>query len=587
MQQNKSLYTSLNADRSAEADCFAETGRTAFSFRRSLRTFASFCLALCLFFSLSFSLNTNFAVQAESSATGSKAGELSDGLYSIEGAISGGTGRAHIASPLKLEVRDGQMTATLVWSSKNYTWMEIDGQRYLALKGEAYSSFEVPVSLDEDIPFKAETTAMSTPHVIDYKLKLDGSTLKEGWSSEQTEEVTKDSKQKGQDGTAKDKGEQAQKSDDKDSAKSEAELEKRFAPAELGNGWKPEKSMKLDYAKQFKIDDFQDGFRLIRISDGRRYLLVPEGKDIPEGLDPDIKLIRQPLDQVYLAATGAMCFFDELHALDVLGFSSLKAGDWTVENARKAMENGKIRFGGKYSRPDYEQLLAKGCKLALESRMILHTPEVQEQLEKIGLTVFVDHSSIEEHPLGRMEWIRCYAAMLNLDDEAEKLMNEQSHLLDEVKKELDSRQKKNEEPKRVAFFYINSKGNAVTRSSDDYISKLIGIAGGKYIFEKLGDPEKPRNTVNMEMEKFYETARDADIIIYCSTIVGELQSLDELIALNPLLREFKAVQNKEVWCTRKNLYQDATHYGKMAQEFCQIFSGQGEEASLDYLFKLK
>jgi len=57
--------------------------------------------------------------------------------------------------------------------------------------------------------------------------------------------------------------------------------------------------------------------------------------------------------------------------------------------------------------------------------------------------------------------------------------------------------------------------------------------------------------------------------------------------LNPLLREFKAVQNKEVWCTRKNLYQDATHYGKMAQEFCQIFSGQGEEASLDYLFKLK
>ncbi|MCI6603581.1 MAG: ABC transporter substrate-binding protein [Clostridiales bacterium] len=594
MQQKKSPYhdRSLLEHRSmrcpgSKADCFAGTGSASFSFRRSLRGFAAFCLALCLFFSLSFSLGTNVSVQAENPAAGSKAAELEDGLYSIEGAISGGTGRAHIASPLKLEVREGQMTATLVWSSKNYSWMEIDGQRYLALKGEAYSTFEVPVSLDEDIPFQAETTAMSTPHVIDYSLRLDGSTLKKGWSSEQAEDEAKGSKQKGQENAAKDEGEQGQKSDEKASAESEAELEKRFAPADPGNGWKPEKSMKLDFAKQFKIDDFQEGYRLIRTSDGRRYLLVPEGKDSPEGLDSDIKLIQQPLNQVYIAATGAMCFFDELQALDVLGFSSLIANDWTVENARKAMEEGKIQFGGKYSRPDYEQLLANGCKLALESRMILHAPEVQEQLEKIGLTVFVDHSSVEEHPLGRMEWIRCYAAMLNQDEEAEKLMSEQIRLMDEAKKAVDSRQNEDEEPKSVAFFYINSKGNAVTRSSEDYISKLIGIAGGKYIFENLGDPGKHRSTVNMEMEKFYETARDADIVIYCSTIVGELQTFDELLALNPLLKEFKAVQNKEVWCTRKNLYQDATHYGKMALEFSQIFSGHGEEEPLDYLFKLK
>lgn len=594
MQQKKTPYhdRSLLEHHSmhcpgSKADCFAGTGPASFSFRRSLRGFAAFCLALCLFFSLSFSLGTNVSVQAESPAAGSKATELEDGLYSVEGAISGGTGRAHIASPLKLEVSEGQMTATLVWSSKNYSWMEMDGQRYLALKGEAYSTFEVPVSLDEDIPFQAETTAMSTPHVIDYSLRLDGSTLKKGWSSEQAEDEAKDSKQKGKEGAAKDEGEQGQKSDEKDSPESEAELEKRFAPAEPGNGWKPEKSMKLDYAKQFKIDDFQEGYRLIRTSDGRRYLLVPEGKDSPEGLDPDIKLIRQPLDQVYLAATGVMCFFDELHALDALGFSSLKAGDWTVENARKAMEEGKIQFGGKYSRPDYEQLLAKGSKLALESRMILHAPEVQEKLETLGLTVFVDQSSVEDHPLGRMEWIRCYAAMLNLDEEADKLMSEQIRLMDEAKKDVDARQKKGEKPRTVAFFFINSKGNAVTRESDDYISKMISLAGGKYIFENLGDASNHRATVNMEMEKFYETARDADIAIYSSSIVGELQTLEELLALNPLLKEFKAVKNKEVWCTRRNLYQDATHYGKMILEFSQVFSGQGEEESLDYLFKLK
>lgn len=70
------------------------------------------------------------------------------------------------------------------------------------------------------------------------------------------------------------------------------------------------------------------------------------------------------------------------------------------------MEDGSIVFAGKYSEPDYELLVNSGCNLAIESTMILHTPKVQEMIEQMGIPVFTDRSSYENHPLGRTEWIK-------------------------------------------------------------------------------------------------------------------------------------------------------------------------------------
>ena len=104
--------------------------------------------------------------------------DLADGTYHVEATLTGGTGKARIASPVQLAVKDGQITATLVWSSANYDYMKVDGVRYDAVIEEGHSVFTVPVaSLEEPFPVVADTVAMSVPHEIEYTIAFDPATL--------------------------------------------------------------------------------------------------------------------------------------------------------------------------------------------------------------------------------------------------------------------------------------------------------------------------------------------------------------------------------------------------------------------------
>ncbi len=107
----------------------------------------------------------------------SPAATVKDGSYKAEVTLSGGTGKASVESPAKLEVENGIITATVVWSSSNYEYINIGETRYDRLKTDGNSTFKIPVKLDEDIKISALTTAMSEPHLIDYTLRFDGATI--------------------------------------------------------------------------------------------------------------------------------------------------------------------------------------------------------------------------------------------------------------------------------------------------------------------------------------------------------------------------------------------------------------------------
>lgn len=349
----------------------------------------------------------------------------------------------------------------------------------------------------------------------------------------------------------------------------------------LGNGWNVEKSMELKYAKHFSVDYYNGGYALISISDGSRYLIVPEGREAPVGIDMDITVLKQPIKNIYLVATSAMGLFDALSSLDSIGLSGTKSQYWYIKNARAAMEAGDILYAGKYSAPEYELIMSSGCDLAIESTMINHTPEVKEKLEDVGIPVLIEQSSYEPHPLGRTEWIKLYAALTGKEAEAERIFDEQTAYMNGVAGQKNT-------GKTVAFFYISSSGYVVARKSGDYVTKMIELAGGNYIFENLGDPTKATGTVNLEMEKFYATARDADFIIYNSTIGGEISSMEELIGKNSLLKDFKAMQNGSVWCTDKNLFQETTQLGLMISDIHRILTESDSGLTkLNFMYKLQ
>ncbi len=353
---------------------------------------------------------------------------------------------------------------------------------------------------------------------------------------------------------------------------------KSGSESDLGNGWKTVKHMKLKYAKQFSVYYYKDGYKLIRLHDGSKFLVVPEGKDAPNGIDKKISVLRQPINRIYLAATASMCLFDRLGSIDNIKYSGAEHDDWYIENARKAMEEGRISFVGKYNQPDYEALASGKCDVAIESTMINHVPAVKKKLEEFDIPVFTDQSSLEDHPLGRTEWIKVYGAMLNKEPEAEKIFDEQVKVLEGI-----DNKKTN---KTVAFFTILPSGQVMVRKSGDYVSKMINLAGGKYVFRNIGDHKKVRATVIIDMEDFYKQAKSADILIYNNTIGGTITSISQLEQMNPLMKEFKAVKNGNVWYTGQNLYQETTGFGQMISDMHKVFvDGNVDSDSLTYLHK--
>lgn len=337
-----------------------------------------------------------------------------------------------------------------------------------------------------------------------------------------------------------------------------------------------EDRMELDYAKEFAIDEYKDGYRLISISDGSRFLVVPEGKEAPDDLEADIVVLNQPVDHIYLAATAVMDMITSIDALDAIRLSGTKSSGWYIEEAKEAMEEGSILYAGKYSAPDYERIVSEDCRLAIENTMINHAPEVREKLEKFGIPVFLDYSSYETHPLGRVEWVKLYGVLLGKEEQAERAFDgEEAAFEDAICGEPTG--------KTVAFFFITTNGAVNVRKSSDYIPKMIELAGGTYVFDSLGDAQSRSSSVTMQMEEFYAAAQDADYLIYNSSIDGEVGSIDELLGKSSLLGDFKAVQEGNVFCTTKNLYQESMSIGTLTRDIHSMLTGETE---MTYLYRL-
>lgn len=333
----------------------------------------------------------------------------------------------------------------------------------------------------------------------------------------------------------------------------------------------------LAYAGQFAIDYYEGGYTLLSIADGSFFLVVPEGEEAPGDLPEEITVLYQPVDNLYLAASAVMDMICSLEALEHIRLSGTAQDGWYIAEAAQAMAQGDILYAGKYSAPDYELILSEDCGLAVENTMIFHTPEVKEKLESLGVPVLVDYSSYEEHPLGRVEWIKLYGALLGEKDKADSCFQEQSAFLQEIAESVDGE-------KTVVFFYMTTDGAVNVRKSNDYIPKMIELAGGTYLFEEMGDQDNRSTSETIQFETFYQAAREADYLIYNSSIDGGVVSVEQLLEKNALFGDFKAVQEGNVWCTTKNFYQESMSIGSFIGDLHSMLAGTGETA---YLYRVE
>ena len=496
--------------------------------------------------------------------------EFQDGTYQMEVELLGGSGRASVTSPAKVEIKDGKAVATLEWSSPNYDYMVVDGEKYLPVNTEGNSVFQIPVeAFDQDIAVIADTVAMSTPHEIEYTLNFHaGENGQNAAKADTTEQEDADGAEKGQ----------------QTAAVGENPAKTAAAPLTYDH------SMELSYAENFAVDYYEGGYKLLTTQlNGDRILIVPKHQQAPEDAEALVSpsaegepgkliVLQEPVKNLYLVASSVMDMFAQLDSMDAISMCGLKEEDWYIPAAKQAMKDGTLLYAGKYSQPDYELLLSQNCSMAIENSMIYHTPEVMEKLDEFGIPTLVEYSSYEEHPLGRVEWVRFFGALLDQEEKADQLFEKQKEALKRVEAEEST-------GKTVAFFYITSNGLVQVRQSTDYIPKMIELAGGKYVFENLGDPDSRRSTVNLQLEDFYDGAQDADFLVYNTTIDRQVQTLEDLLKKCSLLKDFKAVKNHQVWCTTEDMYQQSMSAGNLIEDFHRMLTGDDKETR--YLYRLK
>ena len=496
--------------------------------------------------------------------------EFQDGTYQMEVELLGGSGRASVTSPAKVEIKDGKAEATLEWSSPNYDYMVVDGEKYLPVNTEGNSVFQIPVeAFDQDIAVIADTVAMSTPHEIEYTLNFH--------AGENGQNAAKAGTTEQEDADGAEKGQQT-------AAVGENPAKTAAAPLTYDH------SMELSYAENFAVDYYEGGYKLLTTRlNGDRILIVPKHQQAPEDAEALVSpsaegepgkliVLQEPVKNLYLVASSVMDMFAQLDSMDAISMCGLKEEDWYIPAAKQAMKDGTLLYAGKYSQPDYELLLSQNCSMAIENSMIYHTPEVMEKLGEFGIPTLVEYSSYEEHPLGRVEWVRFFGALLDQEEKADQLFEKQKEALKRVETEEST-------GKTVAFFYITSNGLVQVRQSTDYIPKMIELAGGKYVFENLGDPDSRRSTVNLQLEDFYDGAQDADFLVYNTTIDRQVQTLEDLLKKCSLLKDFKAVKNHQVWCTTEDMYQQSMSAGNLIEDFHRMLTGDDKETR--YLYRLK
>ncbi len=470
-------------------------------------------------------------------------GSISDGEYAASVALSGGSGKAYIESPCKVTVKGGKAVADIIWSSSNYDYMIVDGNTYYPVSTEYGSEFEIPIVLGKEMAVQADTTAMSTAHLIDYTLLF---TLGD------------------------------------DEQEHEEETQNGFVAASMEapdiTGLQYLSTDESSFAEGFRIHRYEDGYAVIAVEDGRNYMIVPKDSQIPAGLNADMIVIQKPLSSIYLAASAVMCQFDSIGAVDRITLSGTKRDDWYIDSARDAMDSGAMLYGGKYSAPDYEMMMEKSTELAVENTMILHTPKVIEKLEKLGIPTFIDRSSYESEPLGRLEWIRVYGLLCDREEEAGDAFEEQKRLAEGIDLNAVS-------GKSVAVFSVNSSHQIVTKKRNDYFVKMIEKAGGTYLAPDIESDEKAASQVNVSIEAFYDYAREADILIYNGTIQDPPKDIDELSKMDVTFGDFKAVGTGDVWVCEKSLYQFANRTGSVISDLYEVIR-EGKETT-EFFYKLK
>jgi iron complex transport system substrate-binding protein len=334
----------------------------------------------------------------------------------------------------------------------------------------------------------------------------------------------------------------------------------------------------LQFADGFTLTRYKGGYTMFTVTynSGKEYLIVPEGKSVPENLSDTVVVLQQPLNKISLNSTGMVSVVDAIGGLDHIATVGYDVDSWYLDNVIAKMQAGEILYSGSYKEPDFELLAAEGILLEVDTTMLDGYPEVMAKYDELGIPSFVESSSQEGHPLGRVEWVKLFGALMGLEEEADAYFAQQVATLEAVTAAEQS-------GKTVAMFYISSSsGKVYPRNGGDYMANMIDMAGGDYVMADVS-PEETGTTAST-FEDVYARCIDADYLFYINFAL-KLSTIEEMVEYNPLFADFKAVQDKNVYITAPSFTQSTAAIAGIIEDMHTVLSDPTVETT-DSLIKL-
>lgn len=355
------------------------------------------------------------------------------------------------------------------------------------------------------------------------------------------------------------------------------------------------------FAELFSIEHLKDenekAYSKIEVFDKEKkldtsWLLLPEGVDKVSGAPAGINIMTfRDRQNIMVSSASTMAL---INAMDALSKVPMTTADttWRIQEIKDAIDKGTVKEVGKYSKPDYEQIISIGAEkhvtFAVFSTMLDSVPDVYDQLTKTcNLRIMRDQSSYESHPLGRTEWIKIYGEIFDMRDKSDAVFNGQVEILNETTSKINVPEA---ERKTVLIFYTTStKDTFYVRNAADYVTELVNLGGGKQVAE-IG-PGKSGNT-KMTQESFIPECSQADYVLYNWTSGAsgvKDESLQGLIdaRLGDWFKDFKAYKEGNVWRTSNDFYQKMDKMGEMVADIYKMLYGENVSDTLTYVNRLK
>lgn len=333
----------------------------------------------------------------------------------------------------------------------------------------------------------------------------------------------------------------------------------------------------LQFAKMLSITRYKGGYVMFdtHILEDVKYLVVPEGKSVPKDLEEGVVVMQQPMNNFRFSSTSMVSLVDAIGGLDNITSVSTDKGSWYLDNVIERMESGKIKFSGKYSEPDYEMLVSDGVQVNIDTTMLTYKPEVMEKYDELGIIYVIEASSREEHPLGRVEWVKLWGILMGMEEEAYTFFEEQVSEFDKITA-LDSLGV-------TALSFYPSDENVNVHYDNSFYGATTVYAGAEYPLKDT-DPEDTTSYEKMGIEDFYEFAKDTDFLF--SIANTQLFTMQDLIDYNAVFADCKAVQDGNVYVFKSSFIQSAGDVVTAISEIRQVMQDPTiEETST--LYKLK